>query len=179
MADESRPGRGPRRGRQSRRARIETSSGGVVFRRASGTVEFLLIRDPYSNWGLPKGHIEGGESPEEAALREVEEETGLCDITVVAPLPTIDWFFRDRGKLVHKFCHFFLLECAGGDASPQLDEGITECLWQPCTVALATVSYANAREVMQAAADWLRGDGALIDPAHMSGVPADDGAVTR
>jgi 8-oxo-dGTP pyrophosphatase MutT (NUDIX family) len=178
MGESSRSGRGTRRGRHARRARVETSSGGVVFRRSEDVVEFLLIRDPYANWGLPKGHIEGTESPDQAALREVEEETGLTDINLVAPLPTIDWFFRDQGRLVHKFCHFFLIECVGGDATPQLDEGITECLWQPCDAALATVSYANARQVMEAAAEWLRRDGALLDPAPGS-LTADDSAITR
>lgn len=155
MAETPRSTRGARSGRQARRARVETSSGGVVFRRDGGRVDFLLIRDPYENWGLPKGHIEGGESPEEAALREVEEETGLRELAVIAQLPTIDWFFRNRGKLVHKFCHFFLLECRGGVAVPQLDEGITECVWHPADVAMATVTYENAREVMRVAADLL------------------------
>ncbi|HSJ24479.1 MAG TPA: NUDIX hydrolase [Longimicrobiales bacterium] len=169
MADASRPGRGPRRGRDARRARVETSSGGVVFRRADPGIEFLLIRDPYSNWGLPKGHIEGGETPEAAALREVEEETGLMELAVVTQLPTIDWYFRDRGKLVHKFCHFFLLECAGGEATPQLDEGITECVWRPPDHALTTISYANARGVMEAAAEWLRQEGDLAAGVNVEG----------
>jgi ADP-ribose pyrophosphatase YjhB (NUDIX family) len=177
MAGESRRSRGPRRGRHSRRARVETSSGGVVFRRSSHTLEFLLIRDPYANWGLPKGHLEGGETPEQAALREVEEETGLQELTIAAQLPTIDWYFRDRGKLVHKFCHFFLLECAGGEATPQLDEGITECVWQPCATALETVSYANAREVMIAAVECLARDGILTDAVDVGA--AGDGAARR
>jgi 8-oxo-dGTP pyrophosphatase MutT (NUDIX family) len=159
---------------------VETSSGGVVFRRSNGAaaaaeLEFLLIRDPYENWGLPKGHIEGGETPEQAALREVEEETGLLELEMVAQLPTIDWYFRDRGKLVHKFCHFFLLECRAGEATPQLDEGITECIWQPPQRALETVSYANARDVMQAAADWLgvtNGRAGAASAAGPDGLPA-------
>lgn len=156
MHEESSPARGPRRGKQARRARVETSSGGVVFRHNGAEhIEFLLIRDPYDNWGLPKGHIEGGETPEAAALREVEEETGLKDLELIAQLPTIDWFFRDRGKLVHKFCHFFLLRCVSGEPVPQLDEGITQCIWRAPHAAVEIVNYANARNVMETAAQML------------------------
>ncbi len=137
-------------------ARLETSSGGVVFRMFDDGARFLLIRDPYENWGLPKGHLEGGETPVEAALREVTEETGLSELRVVDQLPTIDWYFRDRGKLVHKFCHFFLIECVAGEPVPQLDEGISECIWRNLDEALTTVSYANAREVLRAAGERLK-----------------------
>jgi ADP-ribose pyrophosphatase YjhB (NUDIX family) len=140
---------------------VETSSGGVVFRRAGDHIDFLLIRDPYGNWGLPKGHIEGGETAAEAALREVGEETGLQKLEVAAQLSTIDWFFRDRGRLIHKFCHFFLVESGGGEAAPQLTEGITECVWHAPDLAIRTVSYSNAREVLREAARWLRAAGQL------------------
>ena len=152
------PEGGARRGRRTdstRTARIETSSGGVVFRWVDGEPRFLLIRDPYRNWGLPKGHIEGGESPEEAGLREVTEERGLSELSVVTQLPTIDWYFRDRGTLIHKFCHFFLLESPEGEAVPQHDEGITACTWRTIEDALGTVSYSNAREVLRIAGKHL------------------------
>jgi 8-oxo-dGTP pyrophosphatase MutT (NUDIX family) len=136
-------------------ARLETSSGGVVYRMYDNGPRFLLIRDPYENWGLPKGHLEGGETPLQAAVREVAEETGLCELRVVDQLPTIDWFFRDHGKLVHKFCHFFLIECCNGDPVPQLDEGISECIWRELEEALTTVTYANAREVLRVAGERL------------------------
>jgi 8-oxo-dGTP pyrophosphatase MutT (NUDIX family) len=136
-------------------ARLETSSGGVVYRMYEDAPHFLLIRDPYENWGLPKGHLEGGETPVEAAVREVMEETGLHELRVVDQLPTIDWYFRDHGKLVHKFCHFFLIECCSGEPSPQLDEGISECVWRSMQDALTTVTYANAREVLRAVGECL------------------------
>lgn len=151
-----RGGKGSARSRRGRRrARIERSSGGVVFRRLADGLTFLLIRDPYENWGLPKGHIEGEETPAEAALREVAEETGLGLLVVSAELPTIDWFFRDRGRLVHKFCHFFLLESPDGEAVPQRDEGITDCVWCSFHRALELMTYDNAREVLRAAGEQL------------------------
>ena len=148
------PERGARRGGRSgstRTARIETSSGGVVYRWFNGEPRFLLIRDPYRNWGLPKGHIEGGESPEEAALREVAEESGLVELAVVTQLPTIDWHFRDRVTLIHQSRHLFLLESPAGEPVPQHDEGITACTWRSIDDALRIVSYANAREVLRTA----------------------------
>ncbi|MFW6078412.1 MAG: NUDIX hydrolase [Gemmatimonadota bacterium] len=146
------------RGRRRRRTRIETSAGGVVFRRRDEAPRFLLIRDPYENWGLPKGHVERGETPEQAALREIEEETSLADLSILARLPTIDWFFRDGGTRVHKYCHFFLVESSRGEAVPERSEGITACVWHPLPTALRTLTYDNAREVLRLAGRYLELD---------------------
>src|SRR3954452_19930336 len=90
--------------------RDETSAGGVVFRVDDGQPLYLLIRDSYQNWGFPKGHLERGELPEAAALREVEEETGLSGLALRGPIETIEWYFRFRGRLIHKICYFYLME---------------------------------------------------------------------
>lgn len=135
------------------RATREVSAGGVVYRLEDGRPLYLLIRDSYRNWGFPKGHLEKGERPETAAQREVAEETGLDDLSVRGELATIDWHFRFRGKLIHKVCHFFLMETVTAKTSPQREEGITACKWLPIEEALALISYANAREVLQHAAE--------------------------
>lgn len=132
-------------------AREETSAGGVVFRVADGNAFYLLIRDSYRNWGFPKGHLESGELPEAAALREVSEETGLGDLVPRGTIATIDWHFRFRGRLIHKVCHFFLMETAETDTSPQRAEGITACRWAPFEEAEELISYANARDVLRLA----------------------------
>ena len=139
------------------RANREVSAGGVVYRVEDGRPLFLLIRDSYQNWGFPKGHLEKSEHPEAAALREVSEETGLADLVVRSELSTIDWHFRFRGKLIHKICHFFLMESENAATSPQREEGITACKWVPIEEALALISYANAREVLQQAAETVGG----------------------
>ena len=133
----------------------ETSAGGVVVRRTGEGLRVLLIRDAYRNWGFPKGHIEAGEDAATAAVREIAEETGLTPLALLGPIRDIDWYFRFRGKLIHKTCTFFLFESPDGEAVPQADEGISACRWLPLEEALRTVSYANAREVLRAAGAML------------------------
>ena len=141
-----------------RRAVREVSAGGVIYRRLpDNSLRFLLIRDSYDKWGLPKGHLEEGESPAAAALREAREEVGLQDLRVVGPIRIIDWHFRARGgTLIHKFCHFFLLESPQDEPVPQLDEGITACRWCGLDEALRDLSYDNARGVLRRAGDMAR-----------------------
>jgi 8-oxo-dGTP pyrophosphatase MutT (NUDIX family) len=134
----------------------ETSAGGVVFRLDHGRPLFLLIRDSYQNWGFPKGHVEDGEVAEAAAMREVSEETGLADLSMRGAIETIDWFFRFRGQIIHKVCHFFLMQTHESSTSPQRAEGITACRWTHFEDACDLVSYANARTVLRRAQEMVQ-----------------------
>lgn len=156
------------------RAQRETSAGGVVFRLQEGTPLFLLIRDSYSNWGFPKGHLESGERAEDAALREVREETGLQEVTLRATLDTIDWYFRFRGRLIHKVCHFYLMQTPETVTEPQQAEGITACQWFAYDVAESSVSYANARHVLRRARELVdvAGTVAPVPPERADADPA-------
>jgi 8-oxo-dGTP pyrophosphatase MutT (NUDIX family) len=171
------------------RAQRETSAGGVVYRLEEGVPLFLLIRDSYSNWGFPKGHLESGERADEAALREVREETGLRELALRGSIETIDWYFRFRGRLIHKVCHFFLMETAQAETAPQRTEGITACQWIDYDAAASCVSYANARQVLRRARDMI-GDGTGSDAPTQSdpiaaergeqlGLPLDEGEEAR
>ena len=132
-------------------ARQELSAGGVVFRLINDAPHYLLIHDAHRNWGFPKGHLRKGESPLDAARREVAEETGLADLALHYDLDSIDWSFRSRGRLIHKQCHFYLFESPQGRVVPQRDEGITYCGWFEATEASRKLSYPNARKVLQLA----------------------------
>src|ERR1041385_367117 len=152
--------------RKQRRAQRETSAGGGVFRRGpDGEPRFLLIRDSYRNWGFPKGHLEPGEPPADAARREVAEETGLKDLVLHGPIRVIDWYFRFRGKTIHKFCHFFLFESKRGECVPQEEEGITDCAWYTPEEARRTISYDNARAVLEQATAMVQALAHVVDGA--------------
>lgn len=153
----------------ARRARAdrETSAGGIVYRVQNGEALFLIIRDSYRNWGFPKGHLEGEELPDEAAIREVQEETGLVELQLDGAIETIDWFFRFRGRLVHKVCHFYLMRTENSRTVPQREEGITACRWARFEEATRLISYANARSVLSRA-------NAMV----LAGAGEPDGAVT-
>jgi 8-oxo-dGTP pyrophosphatase MutT (NUDIX family) len=143
--------------KSKRKPEREVSAGGIVFRRQPDrSARFLLIRDPYEHWGFPKGHLEGEETPAEAAERETAEETGLADLRLHGPIRIIDWHFRFRGRYIHKFCHFFLFESPAADVVPQQDEGITDFRWLTLDEALEALSYDNARGVLKRAGEMVR-----------------------
>ncbi len=135
----------------SQPVKVEKSAGGVVLREIGGVTHALLIRDPYRNWGLPKGHVEDDETSAEAALREVAEETGLDELRLGSELVTIDWYFRARGVQIHKFTTFYLMYSDVGDPIPEMTEGISDCLWVPLAEADRKITYDNAGEVMKVA----------------------------
>lgn len=93
------------------------SAGGVAVRKVDGRLRVALVGDSQrSTWYLPKGGLSQGETVEEAALREVREETGL-DVRLVRPLRDIEYWFWARGTRIHKKVHYFLMEATGGDFS--------------------------------------------------------------
>ena len=112
------------------RAERETSAGGIVYRVHDGEALFLLIRDCYRNWGFPKGHLEDGRAARRCgAARGAGGDRARASSSSRGAIETIDWFFRFRGKLVHKVCHFYLMRTDHARTVPQREEGITACRW--------------------------------------------------
>ncbi len=107
-------------------------------------------------WSLPKGHLEPGETPEDAAIREVEEETGIRG-TVLAPLGTIDFWFVAEQRRVHKTVHHFLLEATSGELS-DADIEVVEVAWVPLTDVHDRLAYADERRLIERVDTLLAGD---------------------
>lgn len=100
-------------------------------------------------WSLPKGHIESGETAEQTAMREIEEETGIQG-SVLASLGSIDYWFVTEGRRVHKTVHHYLLRFLGGELSDE-DIEVTEVAWVPLTELATKLAYADERKLAQVA----------------------------
>jgi 8-oxo-dGTP diphosphatase len=92
------------------RMQMEFSAGGIVFKTEDQEINFALILNSYGEWTFPKGHIEKGEKPESAAKREVSEEIGLKDLKVMKLIDKIDYWFKLKDILYHKFVYFYLMK---------------------------------------------------------------------
>src|SRR3990170_3225115 len=135
--------------------RKETSAGGVVYRRVDSSVQIALAarrtRKGELAWGLPKGAVEPDETAEDAAVREVLEETGL-EAEIEDDLGTIRYFYVWEGVRIRKQVRFFLMRAAGGDVSRH-DEEMEEVRWFALRAARKAAAYRGEREVLERAAE--------------------------
>jgi 8-oxo-dGTP pyrophosphatase MutT (NUDIX family) len=151
------------RSRPRRRLPIvrETSAGGLVLN-ADHTQAVIIGRiSPRGQlqWLLPKGHIESGETPEQTAVREVAEETGIRSKTL-QPLGLVTYWFVAEKYKVRKTVHHFLLEATGGELSDE-DIEVAEVAWVPLTELEARLAYSDERALVRKAAAMLE---ELLDP---------------
>jgi 8-oxo-dGTP pyrophosphatase MutT (NUDIX family) len=100
-------------------------------------------------WSLPKGHIEQGETAEQAAVREVEEETGIAGV-ILGELGVIDFWFVADGRRVHKTVHHYLMRAIGGELS-DADIEVTEVAWVPLPQIRAQLAYPDERGLIDTA----------------------------
>jgi 8-oxo-dGTP pyrophosphatase MutT (NUDIX family) len=134
----------------------ETSAGGLVVDQSTGEPRAAVIarrnRAGRLEWCLPKGHLEGIETPEEAAIREIAEETGI-DGLVVRALGTIDYWFTGDDRRVHKVVHHFLLRAVGGhltvDGDPDCEA--EDVAWVAIADLPTRLAYPNERRLAAAA----------------------------
>ena len=134
-------------------SRSEVSAGGVVYRHEGDATQLALAarrtRPGELAWGLAKGAIEPGESEEQAAVREVLEETGL-EVEVESDLGDVRYFYVWEGIRVRKRVRFFLMRATGGDVANH-DAEMEDVRWFPLRTAIKRAAYKGEREVIERA----------------------------
>jgi 8-oxo-dGTP pyrophosphatase MutT (NUDIX family) len=144
-----------------------TSAGGIVVRYESGQ-PWLVVgsrrreRDGRT-WTLPKGTPNPGESREQTAVREVEEETGLV-VRITGPLDSIEYWFVQSGTRIHKTVHYFLMEPAGGDLARH-DHEFDEVRWVTFAAAPTMLTFETERALVARAAGRLAGPPSAAEAA--------------
>jgi ADP-ribose pyrophosphatase YjhB (NUDIX family) len=130
----------------------EVSAGGLVVD-STGKLGLLIGRRDLKDasgkrilWSLPKGHIEDGETPEQAAIREVAEETGI-DSVIEKSLGVIDFWFMAGGKRIHKTVHHFLFRETGGLLAAQESE-VDEVAWFPLEEIVSRLAYPDEKKLI-------------------------------
>jgi 8-oxo-dGTP pyrophosphatase MutT (NUDIX family) len=129
----------------------------VVYRRSDDGIEVILAsrrtRRGDLAWGLAKGGIEGDESMEDAAVREVREETGI-EAVIEDSLGDTRYMYVWEDVRIRKTVHFFLMRATGGDVDDRDDE-MEEIRWFPLDRAMKRAAYRGERDVLRRAADRL------------------------
>jgi 8-oxo-dGTP pyrophosphatase MutT (NUDIX family) len=129
----------------------------VVYRRSDDGIEVILAsrrtRRGDLAWGLAKGGIEGDESMEDAAVREVREETGI-EAVIEDSLGDTRYMYVWENVRIRKTVHFFLMRATGGDVDDRDDE-MEEIRWFPLDRAMKRAAYRGERDVLRRAADRL------------------------
>jgi 8-oxo-dGTP pyrophosphatase MutT (NUDIX family) len=129
-------------------AESEFSAGGVVVNDRGETIVIVPTRraaDGSKVLALPKGHPDGAETPEQAAMREVREETGVLT-ELVEPLGDVRYWYQRNGRRIAKVVAFYLLRYAGGSLDDH-DAEVEDARWVPLGEAAQTLTYSGEREM--------------------------------
>lgn len=136
----------------------EPTSGGIVFRftRDKKDIEILLIQDSKERWTIPKGHIEPGETAKMTARREIEEETGLSNVSVLTWLGKIHFKYRRADKLVLMTTQIYLVQALDSHERPTPEKWMKGIRWFSFTEALDVIEYEDIGRLMLVAKKKIR-----------------------
>ncbi|MFN5058754.1 MAG: NUDIX hydrolase [Chloroflexota bacterium] len=130
--------------------RVPHAAGCVIVRYQDAQPVFLLIRDQYGQWTFPKGHLDEDESSHAAAVREVQEETGVTG-TLGAHITTIYYDVTKKGRTFRKQVDWYILVTTQTTVTPQAEEGIHEYAWLPADAVETHLGYPALIDVFRLA----------------------------
>jgi len=126
------------------------SAGVIIYRNNDALVEYLLLQYSAGHWDFAKGKIETGETKEQAALRELQEETGLSATLEHDFEESFSYIFHDYDKkLTQKTVYFFIGKATGSAVT--LSHEHSDYVWLPYKQALEQLTYENAKKVLKKA----------------------------
>lgn len=136
----------------------EPTSGGIVFRftKDQKDIEILLIQDSKERWTIPKGHIEPGETAKMTARREIEEETGLRNLSVLTWLGKIHFKYRRMDKLVLMTTQIYLVQSLDDHEVPAGEKWMKGIQWFSFSEALDAIEYEDIEKLMLVAKKKIR-----------------------
>ncbi|MDN5275660.1 MAG: hypothetical protein JWN33_309 [Candidatus Saccharibacteria bacterium] len=135
----------------------EPTAGGIVFRRDKDNgIEILLIQDAKDRWTIPKGHVEEGETAQQAAKREIGEEAGLTNTEVLGWLGKIHFRYRRIDKLVLMTTQIYLVRAGGDTNAIQKEEWMNGIKWFKFHDALDAIEYEDIGKLMLLAMKRIR-----------------------
>ncbi len=134
----------------------EPTAGGIVFRHGKKGVEILLIQDAKDRWTIPKGHIEEGETAQQAARREIGEEAGLNEVDILGWLGKIHFRYRRVDKLVLMTTQIYLVRAKGDTDAIQKEEWMNGIQWFGFHDALDAIEYEDIGKLMLLAMKRIR-----------------------
>lgn len=136
----------------------EPTSGGIVFRytKDGKDIEILLIQDSKGRWTIPKGHIEPGETAKVTARREIEEETGLRNVSILVWLGKIHFKYRRLDKLVLMTTQVYLVQSLDSHERPIAEKWMKGIKWFSFNEALNIIEYEDIEKLMLLAKKKIR-----------------------
>lgn len=140
----------------------EPTAGGIVYRRGNSDpaqIEILLLQDSKNRWTIPKGHIEEGESPRQAAEREIREETGLQQMKVLNWLGKINFRYRRVNSLVLMTTEIYLVEARGDSDKIKPEKWMNGISWLSSKDALEKIEYEDIGKLILLGLKKLRNEG--------------------
>lgn len=136
----------------------EPTAGGIVFRLTKDhkDLEILLIQDSKNRWTIPKGHIEPGETAKQAAVREIGEEAGLKQVSVICWIGKIHFKYRRLDKLVLMSTQIYLVHALNDRETPTKEKWMNGIKWFKFNEALEAIEYEDIEKLMLVAKKKIR-----------------------